>query len=79
MAVVCFRFELPGLSAERCDALNETIVESVNAGGNAYLTLTTLRGRRVMRIGVGNVLTTERHLRSAWRQIIEESARLSSE
>jgi aromatic-L-amino-acid decarboxylase len=79
MAVVCFRFELPGLSAERCDALNETIVESVNAGGNAYLTLTTLCGRRVMRIGIGNVLTTERHLRSAWRQIIEESARLSSE
>jgi len=79
MAVVCFRFELPGMSAERCDALNETIVESVNAGGKAYLTLTTLRGRRAMRIGVGNVLTTERHLAHAWRQIIEESARLSSE
>jgi aromatic-L-amino-acid decarboxylase len=77
MAVVCFRFEPPGISAERCDELNERIVEAVNAGGDAYLTHTTLRGRRAMRIGVGNVLTTERHLAHAWRRIIDEGARLS--
>jgi aromatic-L-amino-acid decarboxylase len=77
MAVVCFRFEPPGISAERCDELNERIVEAVNAGGDAYLTHTTLRGRRAMRIGVGNVLTAERHLAHAWQRIIDEGARLS--
>jgi aromatic-L-amino-acid/L-tryptophan decarboxylase len=77
MAVVCFRFEPPGLDAERCDMLNERIVEAVNAGGDAYLTHTTLRGRRAMRIGVGNVLTTERHLAHAWHRVTEQGARLS--
>jgi aromatic-L-amino-acid decarboxylase len=79
MAVVCFRAEPPGFDAERCDTLNERIVEAVNAGGKAYLTHTTLRGRRAMRIGIGNVLTTERHLADAWRCIIAEGARLSRE
>ncbi len=77
MAVVCFLFEPPGMSAERCDALNERIVEAVNASGDAYLTHTTLCARRAMRIGVGNVLTTERHLAHVWHRIKEEAARLS--
>jgi len=77
MAAVCFRFEPPGHYAEQSDALNERIVEAVNAGGEAYLTHTTLRGRRAMRIGVGNVLTTERHVAHAWERIREEGARLS--
>jgi aromatic-L-amino-acid/L-tryptophan decarboxylase len=77
MAVVCFRFEPPGFDAKRCDELNERIVAAVNAGGDAYLTHTTLRGRRAMRIGVGNVLTTERHLAHAWGRVVHEGARLS--
>jgi aromatic-L-amino-acid decarboxylase len=77
MAVVCFRFEPPGVSAEQCDALNERIVEAVDASGDAYLTHTTLDGRRAMRIGVGNILTTERHLAHVWQRITEEAARLS--
>ena len=77
MAVVCFRFEPPGVSADQCDAQNEGIVEAVNASGDAYLTHTTLRARRAMRIGVGNILTTERHLAHVWHRITEEAARLS--
>ena len=77
MAVVCFRFQPPGMSDESADLLNERIVEAVNAGGDAYLTHTTLRGRRVMRVGVGNVLTAERHLEHAWQRIRDEGERLS--
>jgi len=69
----------PGVDEETNDRLNERIVEAVNAGGDAYLTHTTLRGRRVMRIGVGNVLTAERHLGLAWRRIREEGERLTPE
>jgi aromatic-L-amino-acid decarboxylase len=74
MAVVCFRAEPPGLGVAECDALNERIVDAVNDGGDVYLTHTTLRGRRVMRIGVGNVRTEERHLALAWRRIREEAS-----
>ncbi|PYI58619.1 MAG: amino acid decarboxylase, partial [Verrucomicrobia bacterium] len=52
---------------------NSEIVERINSSGRAYLTQTKLRGRTVMRIGLGNVLTTEEHLRKAW-QIIQETA-----
>jgi len=67
MPVVCFRC----ISApeKETDKLNSEIVERINASGRAYLTQTRLRGRTVMRIGLGNVLTTEQHLRKAWKLI----------
>ena len=59
------------------DRLNSDIVERINASGRAYLTQTKLRGRTVMRIGFGNVLTTEEHLRVAWDLIRETAETLS--
>jgi aromatic-L-amino-acid decarboxylase len=53
--------------------LNSDIVERINASGRAYLTQTKLCGGTVMRIGLGNVLTTEEHLRKGW-EIIQETA-----
>jgi glutamate/tyrosine decarboxylase-like PLP-dependent enzyme len=77
MGVVCFRFiARPGSSIPetKVDTLNSKIVEQVNESGNAYLTQTKLHGRTVIRIGLGNILTTERHLRDAWN-LIQETAR----
>ena len=84
MAVVCFRF-VAGIgnagsgsssppTAEQLDQLNSEIVERINASGRAYLTQTKLRGRTVMRIGLGNVLTSEKHLRKGWELIRETAA-----
>src|SRR5213080_2672088 len=61
------------------DALNSEIVERINASGRAYLTQTKLRDRTVMRIGLGNVLTTEEHLRTAWEMIQETANELNRE
>jgi aromatic-L-amino-acid decarboxylase len=55
----------------KLDALSSDIVERINASGRAYLTQTKLRGQTVIRIGLGNVLTTEAHLRKAWHLIRE--------
>jgi aromatic-L-amino-acid decarboxylase len=84
MGVVCFRFIAgiddagPGsptpATADKLNQLNSDIVERINASGCAYLTQTKLRGRTVMRIGLGNVLTTEEHLRKGW-EIIQETAK----
>ena len=63
----------PPATAERLDNLNSELVERINASGRAYLTQTKLRGRTVMRIGFGNVLTTHEHLRKAW-ELIRETA-----
>jgi len=90
LGVVCFRFvgrdgspsgpsdaaltDWPNES--KIDQLNSEIVEKINASGRAYLTQTKLRGRTVMRIGLGNVLTTEDHLREAWEMIRETAGAL---
>jgi aromatic-L-amino-acid/L-tryptophan decarboxylase len=71
MGVVCFRFI--DADEKKLDQLNTDIVERINASGRAYLTQTKLRGRTVMRIGLGNVLTTEEHLRTGWK-LIKETA-----
>jgi aromatic-L-amino-acid decarboxylase len=66
MSVVCFRHAPAGMRPEEIDAHNEGIAARVNAGGEVYLTHTSLRGRTSLRIGLGNLLTEERHLRAAW-------------
>jgi aromatic-L-amino-acid decarboxylase len=89
MGVVCFRFvgsvagvgdpgprSAPSAAEDKMDQLNSDIVEKINASGRAYLTQTKLRGRTVMRIGLGNVLTTEKHLRKAWEMIGETAKSL---
>jgi len=68
MGVVCFRFKA-GADDQKIDMVNSSVVERINASGRAYLTQTRLRGRTVMRIGLGNVLTTEQHLRNIWKLI----------
>ncbi len=87
MGVICFRFIGAAAASPRSDPaargragstdpidqINSDIVERINASGRAYLTQTKLRGRTVMRIGLGNVLTTEQHLRNGW-EIIKETA-----
>jgi aromatic-L-amino-acid decarboxylase len=73
MGIVCFRFEPRELDVVHADRLNAEIVERVNASGRAYLTHTRLRGRTCMRVGIGNIATTEEHLRSVWELVRDQS------
>jgi aromatic-L-amino-acid decarboxylase len=67
MGVVCFR--LKSASDGESDRRNAQIVETINAAGETYLMQTKLRGRTVMRLGLGNLLTTENHVRRVWEII----------
>lgn len=69
MGVVCFRLRDSG------DEANSNVVEKINASGKAYLTQTKLRGRTCIRLGLGNILTTEEHLRKVWDLIQEAPGR----
>lgn len=67
MGVVCFR--LRGDNDTETDRRNSRMVETINAGGETYLMQTKLKGRVVMRVGFGNLLTEERHLQRVWEII----------
>ena len=70
MAVVVFRCVSGNLEGEAADKKNENIVNAVNEAGRNYITHTNLDGRVAMRIGIGNVLTEQRHLDDLWTQIL---------
>ena len=65
-SLVCFR-------REGSDEANEALLERVNATGEAYLSHTTLDGRYVLRLAVGNHRTTEDDVRRAW-ELLQELA-----
>jgi aromatic-L-amino-acid/L-tryptophan decarboxylase len=82
MAVVCFRVHLPveeskTATAEELNYFNKRVVEAVNRTGEAYLTHTILSGHVAMRVAIGNVLTTERHLAHVYDLIRREAARIA--
>lgn len=83
MAVVCFRIapDVPGTTPtreEKINKLNRRLVEAVNRTGKAYLTYTILNGQVALRLAVGNILTTERHLARVLDLIRRESAALGA-
>jgi aromatic-L-amino-acid decarboxylase len=73
MAVVCFRFAPHGVDEASGDRLNEAIVAAINQTGQAYFTHTRVGGRVVMRVGIGNILTTQAHLERAWALVRDEA------
>lgn len=60
--LVCFR--LIGSDAE-----NEALLHRLNDSGKMYLTHTRLNGQYVLRFCVGQMHTTEEHVRKAWEMI----------
>jgi aromatic-L-amino-acid decarboxylase len=85
MGVVCFRARAVGddAKANLTDAvlneLNERLLARINATGATYLTHTQLHGRLALRIAVGNVLTTERHLARVWELVGVQLGMMSDE
>jgi aromatic-L-amino-acid decarboxylase len=77
LSVVCFRYSPPGVSSEAADALNMSILDTVNRSGRVYLSHTKLGGRVVLRLAIGNVRTEEFHVAEAWKLLREASSSLA--
>ena len=82
-ALVCFRAHPRVQSqteqgeAKRLDVLNEAIMHGVNATGKAFLSHTKLNDKLTLRLSIGNIRTTERHVRQVW-ELLNEQLRLLS-
>jgi aromatic-L-amino-acid decarboxylase len=74
-SVVCFRV-VRGSSGEEQDRLNERVLAEVNAAGPVFLSHTRLGGRLVLRVAIGNLRTTRRHVETAWELIRAAAARV---
>jgi aromatic-L-amino-acid decarboxylase len=73
-ALVCFRAKQAGMSDAALDALNERIMNAINASGEAYLSHTKLNGKLTLRLSVGSIRVEERHLEKVWRLLNEHLA-----
>lgn len=77
-ATVCFRAcpplegETEGARAARLDSLNERMMNAVNATGEAFLSHTRLNDVLTLRLAVGNIRTTEAHVKRAWELLNDE-------
>lgn len=77
MSVVVFRWAPPELDDAEADAVNERILEAVNAAGRVFLSHTRVRERFALRVAVGNLRTTEARLGEAWDALRQETERTS--
>ncbi len=81
-ALVCFRAKSerqrsqPGVAAtglfsddDDLNALNERIMNEINASGDAYLSHTKLNGKFTIRLSVGSIRVEERHMRKVWKTL----------
>lgn len=67
------RFSLVCFRRDGSDDDNAALAERVNASGEIFLSTTTLRGRTVLRLAVGNARTTEDDVRLAWEVLRREA------
>jgi len=84
LALVCFR-ACPPVDAPdeakreaRLDVLNEAIMHGVTATGKALLSHTKLNDKITLRLSIGNIRTTEKHVRQVWDLLNEQLKLLSS-
>ena len=75
LALFNFRYHPDGIDDETVlDRLNERLLETINDGGEIYLTQNRIRGRFAIRFAVGQTATTRHHVQRAWACIKEAAA-----
>jgi aromatic-L-amino-acid decarboxylase len=76
-STVVFRHRPPGMAANKVDEHNARLLEQVNATREVYLSHTRVRGGYAIRVAIGNIHTTEAHVRRTF-DLIKEAGRAHS-
>jgi aromatic-L-amino-acid decarboxylase len=82
-SVVCFRAcpQVEGESDDerraRLDTLNEALMNNVNSTGEMFFSHTRLNDVFTLRLAIGNIRTSEAHVRRAWELLNEQLCLLS--
>ena len=85
LGLVCFRAcpRMDGLDETareaRLDILNEAIMHGATATGKALLSHTKLNTKLTLRLSIGNIRTTEKHVRQVWELLNEQLKLLLSQ
>jgi aromatic-L-amino-acid/L-tryptophan decarboxylase len=74
-STVIFRHRPAGLSPEELNQHNVRILEKLNSTREVYLSHTRVRGKYALRIAIGNIHTTEAHVRRAFDLVREAGTR----
>ncbi|MFP4066941.1 MAG: pyridoxal phosphate-dependent decarboxylase family protein, partial [Spirochaetaceae bacterium] len=76
---VCLRYHPTDIeNTETLNALNEKLLETVNAGGEMYVTHTKLRGNYTIRFVVGQTNVERRHVEAGWDLIVRTARSLDT-
>jgi aromatic-L-amino-acid decarboxylase len=76
-SVVCFRYHPRGILEEaKLEQLNTQIIDRINATGKAFLSHTKLHGKYTIRVAIGNIRTTEKHIANLWNLIKTEAIKV---
>jgi aromatic-L-amino-acid decarboxylase len=77
-SVVCFRWNPADrkLPPAVLDAANERLLDLVNQTGEVFLSHTKLREGVNLRLAIGHLDTTERHIKRAWDLLVEKAREL---
>lgn len=76
-STVCFRFNPGNKSVDELNAMNEKLLEKINASGKLFLSHTKLNGKFVIRLTIGSIRHEARHVENAW-ELIKSIARGSN-
>jgi aromatic-L-amino-acid decarboxylase len=67
-STVAFRLKPAGVDDETTlEKLNSVLLQGINASGRVYLSHTKVKGKYALRLAVGNLRTTEKHVAEAWQ------------
>ncbi len=73
-STVVFRHRPPGMPPDELNQHNVLVLEKVNATREVYLSHTRVRGSYALRVAIGNIHTTEAHVRRAL-DLVQEAGR----
>jgi aromatic-L-amino-acid/L-tryptophan decarboxylase len=72
LSLVCFRYHPVGIDDDtRLNAINSSLMETLNSSGKLYLSHTKLSGRFALRMAIAQTNVQQRHVDNAWEQIVD--------